>query len=72
MINNRIYFVKNSRHITFKKTWVLFFQYSPGGEGSFELVYLKIRAGDTAAFCRALLRISCEIKPESRLTIGLQ
>jgi ketosteroid isomerase-like protein len=28
----------------YKKTWDLFFQYSPGGEGSFDLVELKINA----------------------------
>jgi ketosteroid isomerase-like protein len=56
----------------YKKTWDLFFQYSPGGEGSFNLEELKITAGDTVAFCHALLRIGGGEGPECRLTIGLQ
>jgi ketosteroid isomerase-like protein len=56
----------------YKKTWDLFFQYSPGGEGSFNLEELKITAGDTVAFCHALLRIGGGEAPECRLTIGLQ
>lgn len=55
----------------YKKTWDLFFQYSQGGEGSFDLVDLKITSSDTVAFCHALLRIG-RSEPECRLTIGLQ
>lgn len=55
----------------YKKTWDLFFQYNPEGEGSFELIDLKIAASETVAFCHALLRIS-GAEPECRLTIGLQ
>lgn len=55
----------------YKKTWDLFFQYSQGGEGSFDLVELKITSSDTVAFCHALLRIG-RSEPECRLTIGLQ
>jgi ketosteroid isomerase-like protein len=46
--------------MAYKKTWDLFFEYSPGGEGSFDLVELKITAGETIAFCHALLRIGGE------------
>jgi ketosteroid isomerase-like protein len=55
-----------------KKTWDLFFSYSAGGEGSFDLVELSIAAGDTVAFCHALLRIDGEKRPQCRLTVGLQ
>jgi uncharacterized protein (TIGR02246 family) len=58
--------------VAYKKTWDLFFEYSPGGDGSFDLVELKITAGDTIAFCHALLRIGGEEKPQCRLTIGLR
>jgi ketosteroid isomerase-like protein len=56
----------------YKKTWDLFLQYSAGGVGSFELDDLKIIAGDTVAFCHALLRIGGKSQPECRLTVGLQ
>ncbi len=56
----------------YKKTWDLFFQYSSGGEGSFELVDLDITAGDIVAFCHALLIIGGAKKPQCRLTIGLR
>jgi ketosteroid isomerase-like protein len=55
----------------YKKTWELFFRYSQGGEGSFELVDLEITSSDTVAFCHALLRIG-RLEPECRLTIGLK
>jgi ketosteroid isomerase-like protein len=55
----------------YKKTWDIFFRYNEGGEGSFELVDLKITSSETVAFCHALLRIG-RPDPECRLTIGLQ
>ena len=55
----------------YKKTWDLFFKYSPGGQGSFNIVELKIIAGDTVAFAHGLLRIGGEKNPSCRLTIGL-
>jgi ketosteroid isomerase-like protein len=58
--------------VAYKKAWDLFFDYCPGGEGSFDLVELKITAGDTIAFFHALLRIGGEKKPQCRLTIGLR
>lgn len=54
-----------------KKARDIFFQYNKGGEGSFDLVDLKITTSDTVAFCHALLRIG-RPEPECRLTIGLQ
>jgi ketosteroid isomerase-like protein len=56
----------------YKKTWELFFASNPGGKGSFELRELKIVAGDTVAFCHALLLAGSAKKPQGRLTIGLK
>jgi len=55
----------------YKKTWELFFRYSHGGEGSFELIDLKIISSDSVAFCYGLLKIGGQV-PECRLTLGLQ
>jgi uncharacterized protein (TIGR02246 family) len=56
----------------YRKTWELFFDNNPGGKGSFELKELKITAGDTAAFCYALLITRGGKEPQGRLTIGLK
>lgn len=56
----------------YKSTWDLFFKYSSGGDGSFELVDLVITAGESVAFCHALLVIGGADKPSCRLTIGLR
>src|SRR5919106_3173844 len=56
----------------YKRTWDLFFKNNFGDEASFELVDLDITAGDTVAFCHALLRIGGSTEPQGRLTIGLQ
>lgn len=56
----------------YKKTWDLFYQYSSGGKGSFELEELQITAGEDVAFCTALLAIGNGRKPECRLTVGLK
>jgi ketosteroid isomerase-like protein len=53
----------------YKKTWELFFNHSPGGDGSFNLVELDITAGDTVAFCHALIKI---FNSKARLTMGLR
>lgn len=53
----------------YKKTWELFFKYSPGGEGSFEITELSVTAGDNAAFAHAILRI---FKEKVRLTLGFR
>jgi len=56
----------------YKKTWELFFQYSSGGEDSFELEELEITASEHVAFCSALIRLAQGSKPQCRLTIGLE
>jgi uncharacterized protein (TIGR02246 family) len=54
----------------YKATWDLFYQYSQGGPGSFELVDLTIHAGKDVAFAHALLKIGGP-EPVCRLTLGL-
>lgn len=56
----------------YRGSWNLFFRYSPGGDGSFDIVDLEIHAGDTVAFAFGLLRIGGEREPRCRLTIGLR
>ena len=56
----------------YQKTWELFFGNVAGGEGSFDLEELRITAGDTVAFCHALLRIGGAKKPAGRLTMVLK
>jgi len=56
----------------YKKTWDLFFKYSPGGEGSFNITELKIISGENIAFAHGLLLIGGEKSPSCRLTIGLK
>jgi ketosteroid isomerase-like protein len=56
----------------YRRTWELFFENDFDDEASFELVDLDITAGDTVAFCHALLRIGGSEEPQGRLTIGLQ
>jgi uncharacterized protein (TIGR02246 family) len=53
----------------YKKTWDLFYQYSPKSEGSFNLSDLTITASDTVAFAHAILTI---VGSKARLTIGLR
>jgi uncharacterized protein (TIGR02246 family) len=52
----------------YRKTWELFFESSPGGNGAFDLLEVKITAGDSVAFCHALIRI---FESRARLTTGL-
>lgn len=56
----------------YKETWELFFQYSNGGKGSFQLEDFQIHASDTVAFCTALIKLSNGTTPQCRLTIGLK
>lgn len=56
----------------YKKTWELYFQYSTGGKGLFQLEELEITASEYVAFCTALIRLAKGREPECRLTIGLQ
>lgn len=53
----------------YERTWELFFANSPGGPGSFDVTELQIAAGDTVAYCHAILRI---FDSSARLTIGLR
>ena len=53
----------------YRKTWELFFEYSPGGDGTFNFKSLRIIAGDTVAFAHTLLEVAGDT---ARLTIGLQ
>ena len=53
----------------YRSTWDLFFQYSSGGPGSFELTDLEVTADETAGFAHALLRVA---GATARLTIGLR
>lgn len=53
----------------YRKTWELFFANSPGGPGSFEVTELHISAGETVAYCHAILRI---LDSKARLTIGMR
>jgi ketosteroid isomerase-like protein len=53
----------------YEKTWELFFANNRGGPGSFELTDVHITAGDTVAYCHALLKI---FDSTARLTMGLR
>ena len=56
----------------YKKTWELFFDTNRDDKVSFELRELKITAGDTVAFCHALLIAGSAKRAQGRLTIGLK
>ncbi|MFD0692244.1 nuclear transport factor 2 family protein [Actinomadura fibrosa] len=53
----------------YRKQWELFFDYSPGGDGSFDLLDLEISAGDDVAWCQAMIAI---VDLRCRLTLGLR
>lgn len=53
----------------YKKTWELFFASSTGGPGSFDITERQIAAGETVAFCHAILNI---FDSKARLTMGLR
>jgi uncharacterized protein (TIGR02246 family) len=53
----------------YKKTWGLFFAHNSGGPGSFDVTELRIAAGETVAFCHAILMI---FDSDARLTMGLR
>lgn len=53
----------------YKKTWDLFFEHSPGGKGAFDLIQLHVVAGDSVAYCHAIIKI---FDSKARLTIGLR
>ena len=53
----------------YKKTWELFFQFSPGGDGSFDILELHISASDTVAFAYGLVHV---VDNPVRLSIGFR
>ena len=53
----------------YRQTWELFFQYSKGGPGSFNVREMAVTAGDTVAFATAILTIH---DSPLRLTMGLR
>ncbi len=53
----------------YRKTWELFFRFSPGGPGSFDIVAMDVTAGNDVAFVTAILSIA---STELRLTVGLR
>ena len=53
----------------YRKTWELFFDHSPGGPGSFDVVELQITASETVAYCHGLVTVA---DATVRLTMGLR
>ncbi|WP_283138345.1 YybH family protein [Rhizohabitans arisaemae] len=53
----------------YRAQWELFFQYSPGGDGSFDLIDLEVFADGSVAFCHAIVAI---VDLRCRLTLGLR
>jgi uncharacterized protein (TIGR02246 family) len=53
----------------YRATWELFFRYSPGGPGSFDIAELNVTAGDDVAFATGILTI---MGSPLRLTVGLR
>jgi uncharacterized protein (TIGR02246 family) len=53
----------------YRKTWELFFDHSPGGRGAFDVTDLHVAAGDSVAYCHALVKI---FDSKVRVTIGLR
>jgi len=53
----------------YQATWELFFGGSPGGPKSFELTELQITAGESVAYCHALVNVG---DSTARLTMGLR
>lgn len=53
----------------YRATWDLFFQYSKGGPGSFDIVELAVTAREEVAFAHGILSI---VGTQLRLTVGLR
>src|SRR5262245_19247484 len=60
--------VQSKGSAAYKKTWELFFSSNPD-RCAFDVVELKITAGDTVAFCHALVRLD---ENTARLTMGFR
>jgi uncharacterized protein (TIGR02246 family) len=62
----------------YRNTWPPFFKALTEGKGAFDIVELRVTAGDTVAFATALLRcgsteeLAEDDTPRLRLTIGLR
>ena len=62
----------------YRETWPQFFEWQRKVDGSFEIAFLEVTAGDDVAFATALLRCAprAELKkddtPRLRLTVGLR
>ena len=52
----------------YRKTWQLFFDHNHGGRGAFDVTELQVAAGDSVAYCHALVKI---FDFTVRVTIGL-
>jgi ketosteroid isomerase-like protein len=53
----------------YKKTWELFFDHSPGGPGAFDVTELQIVAGESVAYCHAIVKV---FDSQVRVTVGLR
>jgi ketosteroid isomerase-like protein len=53
----------------YKETWDLFFKYSSGGDGAFDILELEITASDTVGFSHSLIKI---FDNRVRLTMGFR
>ncbi len=54
---------------SYRETWELFFKFSPGGDGSFDITELEITAGDTVGFGHAIAKI---FDNRVRLSLGFR
>ncbi len=53
----------------YRDSWEPFFTQSPGGPGAFDLTELKVTAGESVAYCHAIVNIR---DSQVRLTVGLR
>ena len=53
----------------YRKAWELYFQYTSGGEGTFEVTDLELFVGDTVAFGHSPLHVA---GGTARLTLGFR
>ena len=53
----------------YRDSWVPFFAQSPGGPGAFDLTELQVTAGESVAYCHAIVNIR---DSQVRLTVGLR
>jgi ketosteroid isomerase-like protein len=53
----------------YEKTWEIFFKFSPGGDGSFDILELHISASDSVAFAYGLVQV---VDNPVRLSMGFR